>query len=133
LTQINEILAAVVVDIAWIDRTEGQMQTFITRGRYTQDAIRGMLARPEDRAEAVEKLIESAGGKLISYYMTNGEFDFLLISEFPGNSFPSLIAAAAGGGVTGLTTEGALTSAEMKDAYTEAARIVSSFRSAGGR
>jgi uncharacterized protein with GYD domain len=110
------------------DRT---MQTFITRGRYTQDAIKGMLARPEDRADAIGQLISRAGGKLISYYMTNGEYDFLLIAEFPGFSFESLIAAAAGGGVTGLTTEGALSGAEMKAAFVEAGRIVASFRSAG--
>ena len=107
------------------------MLTFITRGRYTQDAIKRMLARPENRANAIEQLITRAGGKLVSYYMTNGEYDFLIIAEFEGFSFPSLIAAAAGGGVTNLTTEGALTAAEMQGAFEEAARIAASFRPAG--
>jgi hypothetical protein len=31
----------------------GQMPIFIARGRDTLDAMRGMLAKPEDRAEAV--------------------------------------------------------------------------------
>ena len=29
------------------------MPVFITHGRFTEDAIKGMLARPEDRAEAL--------------------------------------------------------------------------------
>ncbi len=41
------------------------MPVFITQGRFTHDAIKGMLANPEDRAEAVGKLIAKAGGKLL--------------------------------------------------------------------
>ena len=44
------------------------MPIFISQGRYSQDAIRGMVKTPEDRAEAVSKLIEAAGGRLLSFY-----------------------------------------------------------------
>jgi uncharacterized protein with GYD domain len=57
------------------------MPIFITQGRYTQSAVTEMIASPESRAEAVEKLITAAGGKLHSYYMTFGEYDFLTIME----------------------------------------------------
>jgi len=108
------------------------MPIFITRGRYTLDAMKGMLAKPEDRAEAVGELFARAGGKLIGYYMTFGEYDFLIISEFPGDTLGvSIIAAAASGGVSGLTTEPANTSAEMKTAFAKAAQVAASFRSAG--
>jgi hypothetical protein len=40
-----------------------------------------LLAAPEDREPAVRKVIEAAGGKVISFYFTTGETDFLLISE----------------------------------------------------
>jgi len=33
------------------------MTIFITQGRYTRDAIKGMIASPEDRSEAVSGLI----------------------------------------------------------------------------
>ena len=59
------------------------MPTFITQGRYSRDAIKGMIARPEDRAEAVAKLCEAAGGKLLSYYVTLGEYDWLIVIEAP--------------------------------------------------
>lgn len=35
------------------------MPVFITQGRFTQDAIKGMLAKPEDRSESVGQLFVS--------------------------------------------------------------------------
>ena len=43
------------------------MPIFISQGRYSRDAIKGMTANPEDRAEAATKLIEGAGGKMLAY------------------------------------------------------------------
>lgn len=37
------------------------MPVFITRGRFTTDAIRGMLAAPEDRSESVAQLFSNRG------------------------------------------------------------------------
>lgn len=59
------------------------MPFFITQGRFTQEALRGMLARPEDRGEAVAKLFAATGGKLLSCFMTFGDYDFLVVSEGP--------------------------------------------------
>lgn len=98
------------------------MPIFITQGRYTQSAVTEMIARPESRAEAVEKIITAAGGKLHSYYMTFGEYDFLSIIEAPDEKtvLASLAVSAAGGGVTDLKTTVAVNSAEMKDAFEKA-------------
>ena len=57
------------------------MPTYITQGRYTRDAIKGMIVKPEDRADAVARLLSKVGGRLISYYLTFGEYDFLAIAE----------------------------------------------------
>jgi uncharacterized protein with GYD domain len=59
------------------------MPIYISRGRFTSDAIKGMLAKPENREEAVAKLFKSVGGKLIGWYLTFGHHDFLVIGEFP--------------------------------------------------
>jgi len=32
------------------------MPIYITQGRYTRDAIKGMIIKPEDRADAVSRL-----------------------------------------------------------------------------
>jgi hypothetical protein len=31
------------------------MPVYITQGRYTRDAIKGMIVKPEDRADAVSR------------------------------------------------------------------------------
>lgn len=108
------------------------MPVFITQGRFTQDAVKGMLAKPEDRAETVAQLFAKSGGKLLAYYMTFGEYDFLIVSEGPYEGVAtSVIVAAAGGGVTDLKTTLAMTSAEMKSAFERAQPVAASFRSAG--
>ena len=109
------------------------MPLFITQGRFTHDAVKGMIAKPEDRAEEVGRLFAKSGGKVLAYYFTFGEYDFLIVSEGPSTEgvATSVIVAAAGGGVTDLKTTLAMTSAEMKNAFTKAGPIAASFRSAG--
>ena len=36
------------------------MPIYISRGRFTTEAIKGMMAKPENREEAVSKLFESS-------------------------------------------------------------------------
>jgi uncharacterized protein with GYD domain len=110
------------------------MPIFITQGRYTRDAIKGMVKKPEDRAEAVSRLLSKAGGRLIGYYMTFGEYDFLSIAEAPSETqmAAALLAAASGGGVADLRTTLAMNSVEMKGAFAAAGDLASQFRSAGG-
>jgi uncharacterized protein with GYD domain len=111
------------------------MPVFITQGRYTQDAVKGMLAKPEDRAESVAQLFAKAGGKMIAYYMTFGEYDFLVVSEGPSidDAAAAAIVAAASGGVTDLKTTVGMTSADMKNAFVKAGGIAAGFRSAGAK
>ena len=110
------------------------MSVYITQGRFTGQAIKGMVSKPEDRESEVRKLIEAAGGKLLSYYMTMGEFDFLIISEGEGERdiLAGLMVAAASGGVTDLKTTQAFSSASAKSAFEHAGKIAGKFRPAGG-
>jgi uncharacterized protein with GYD domain len=110
------------------------MPIFITQGRFTQEAVRGMLAKPEDREKAVTELIAASGGKLLSYYMTFGDYDFMVISEGPYEGVAtSVVVAAAGGGVTDLRTMLAMTSADMQQAFAKAGPIAARFKSAGAQ
>lgn len=110
------------------------MPIYITQGRYTRDAIKGMLVKPEDRAESVSRLLAKVGGKLIGYYVTFGDYDFLLIADVPDNMkmAAALLAAGSGAGVTDLKTTVAMTSIEAKGALAAASDIAPSFRSPGG-
>jgi uncharacterized protein with GYD domain len=109
------------------------MTIFITQGRFTREAMAGMVAKPEDRAVTVAKLAKAAGGKLISYYFTFGEYDFLIVLEGPDEKLmaSALIVAGSTGGVTNLKTTIAMTSADAKKCFATAGGIAKSFRPAG--
>jgi uncharacterized protein with GYD domain len=110
------------------------MPIFITRGRYSRDAIKGMIANPEDRAEAVAKLAQQAGGKLLTYYVTMGEYDYLCILEMPSHkeACAAVLVAAGSGGVTDTKTTLAMTTAEAKEVFAATGKMASGFRAAGG-
>ena len=59
-----------------------------------------VVAKPENREEAVANLFKSVGGKLIGWYLTFGRHDWLVIGEFPDNkaAATAVLAAAGGGG-----------------------------------
>ena len=109
------------------------MAIYITQARYTQQAMKGLVANPEDRQEEVRNLFERAGCRLVGYYLTFGEYDFLIISEAPDPTaiLSVLAVAGAGGGVTDIKTTLAVTTAEAKEAFTRANASASQFRSAG--
>lgn len=109
------------------------MPIFITQARYTQQAMKGLVAKPEDRQEEVRGLFERAGCRLLSYYITFGDYDFLIISEAPNPTaiLSVLAVAASGGGVTDVKTTLAITTAEAKEAFSIANKSASQFRSAG--
>jgi uncharacterized protein with GYD domain len=109
------------------------MAIYITQGHYTREAISGMVATPEDRSKALKKLVEAAGGKLINWYLTFGEYDFIAISEFPDDTAAAgvVLAAAAGGGVTDLKTAVAMSGADAMKAFHRAGELAPSFKSAG--
>ena len=111
------------------------MPTFITQGRYTPEAIRGMLSNPdEDRAASLAQLFAASGGKLLSYYMTFGDYDFVVVSEGPYEGVaPSTIVTAASGSVTDLKTTIAVPATEMKTLLAKAGKLATGFKPAGVR
>ena len=111
------------------------MPTFITQGRYTPEAIRGMLSNPdEDRAASLAQLFAASGGKLLSYYMTFGGYDFLIVSVGPYEGVaPSTIVTAASGSVTELKTTIAVPATEMKTLLAKAGKLATGFKPAGVR
>lgn len=113
---------------------EHGMPIYITQGRYTREAIKGMMVRPEDRADAVSRLLAKAGGRLLGYYLTFGDYDFMSIAEIPSDlqAASVLLAAASSGGVTDLRTTVAMNAVEAKGAFAAASDLAPGFKSAGG-
>jgi uncharacterized protein with GYD domain len=111
------------------------MIRLVTRGRFTHDYAKGLVAAPEDREPAVRKLIEGAGGKLVSFYFTTGPSDFMLISETneAESIIAALLAAAASGTISEVTTARAWTGAEFKAVAEKASKAASHYRAPGKR
>ena len=118
-----------------VDGGEGTPMIFILKGRYTREALAGMVARPEDRAKEAKRLIEAAGGKFIASYFTLGEFDFMVVCEYDTvkDYIPTVIAAAAGGSIADLRPTVAMSWSDGRECFESAGKLAKNFRSAGTR
>lgn len=60
------------------------MPHFVTLVRYTQQGISKLKESPA-RLDAARKAAEKVGGKIHGWYLTMGQYDAVLISEFPND------------------------------------------------
>jgi uncharacterized protein with GYD domain len=107
------------------------MPLFIITGCYSASAARGMIDNPSDREEAARAIMEAAGGKLHSFYVTTGETDWMAFAEFADGAdlIPALLVVGASGAASNIKTVRAYTSAEFKAAQQKAGKIASSYKS----
>ena len=78
------------------------MPIYITLLKYTDQGRREIASLP-DRADAVAKRVEQAGGKVLGNYMTMGRFDQIAVTEAPDDETAArllLIIAGRGNAVT---------------------------------
>ena len=78
------------------------MPVYITLLKYTDQGRRDIASLP-DRADAVAKRVEQAGGKVLGNYMTMGRFDQIAVTEAPDDETVArllLIIAGRGNAVT---------------------------------
>ncbi|MGD9010595.1 MAG: GYD domain-containing protein, partial [Desulfobacteraceae bacterium] len=79
-------------------------------GKLTNESIQGLVSNPQNRAEAVAKLVDAYGGEMVSYHMLlNGDIDFIIFSEIPQDKSKDLALVNAlivrgAGGVESITT-----------------------------
>jgi uncharacterized protein with GYD domain len=96
------------------------MPIFISRGRFTSDAVKGMLAKPENR-EASE-----VGSP-------RGHHDWPAVGEFPDAkaAASAMLAAAGGGSLSDVETTIAMSAKDAFTTFESAAKAAKAFRSAG--
>ena len=109
------------------------MAVFITQGRFTREYVKGGLAKPEDRQEAISRLCEQVGGKPLNLYFTLGQHDFLVVSEMPDAQAASVLAfvASGGGGIENSVTTQAFTTAEAKALFERAGKLAGAYKPMG--
>ena len=109
------------------------MPVFVSMGRYTESAIKGLLAKPEDRTAVVKNMVEQAGGKLLAWYMLFGEYDWITVYEMPSGkeAAATMLAVAGAGVVTDMRTMLAMTGAEAKAAFEAGKKLGAAYRAPG--
>jgi uncharacterized protein with GYD domain len=58
------------------------MPLYVTLGKYTSEAMKN-INEVSERVQQNTRLIESKGGKVVAFYGLMGEWDILVITEFP--------------------------------------------------
>ncbi|AOY56925.1 MULTISPECIES: GYD domain-containing protein [Desulfococcus] len=57
---------------------------WVSYGKFSREGVQGLLANPQNRAGAIEKLMAAYEGKLVSYHLLlNGDIDFFIVSDIP--------------------------------------------------
>ena len=83
------------------------MPMYLFEGKYTLEAFKRFVDKPQDRTDIVRKVAEAGGGKLHQLFFTFGEYDVVALFEFPDNEAmaATAMATAAGGALSaGKTT-----------------------------
>jgi uncharacterized protein with GYD domain len=90
------------------------MPHFVTLLRYTHQGITKIKDSPA-RLDAAKKAAEKVGGKIHSWYLTLGQYDAVLVSEFPNDEAAAKFTLSVGalGNVTTETLK-AFTEAEYR-------------------
>ena len=83
------------------------MAKYMIQASYTTEGARGLLKDGgAKRQAAIQKLLESLGGKLEALYFSFGEQDAIVIADLPDNqaaAASSMVVAASGGARTKTT------------------------------
>ncbi len=91
------------------------MPTYISLLNWTDQGIRNVKDSPK-RLDAVKKSLKKLGGEVKAFYMTQGAFDLVLISEVPSDEVLAkfLLKAGSAGNVR-TTTLKAYTETEYRN------------------
>ncbi len=101
------------------------MAYYLIQASYTAQSVAAMIKSPQDRAAAVQPMIERAGGKLHGLWFAFGEFDIVAIAEMPDNVSATAISMAIGasGGMASYRSTPLMTSSEAVEAMKKAAAV----------
>jgi uncharacterized protein with GYD domain len=71
------------------------MPSYLVLGNWTEQGIRNMKDSPS-RKDAARKAIEAAGGSMVFFYMTMGQYDLAALFELPDDDTASRVLLTLG-------------------------------------
>lgn len=74
------------------------MPSYLVQVSYTPEALAKLTAKPQDRTEAVRKVVAKLGGTIGPLYLSFGEYDVVGIYEMPDNISAAAFAFAIASG-----------------------------------
>ena len=102
-------------------------------GKYTPKAFHGFIQNPnQDRSAAVKALTEAVGGKLESFAITRGSYDFVAVTsgDLPFESIAAVkLAVESSGAITDMTV---LEEMDMNKAAEVAGKAAGGYKSPTG-
>ena len=90
------------------------MAAFLFQVAYSPDGWKGLVQEPQDRLEAVRPAIEQLDGTLIAGWLCFGEYDVIVIADFPDDTAAAAfsMAVSAGGSVKSIRTTPLISTAD---------------------
>jgi uncharacterized protein with GYD domain len=67
------------------------MPSYLALGHYTQQGL-DTMGELEERLAATKQTVTDAGGRLIFFYMTFGQYDFAALTEMPDDDAAARLA-----------------------------------------
>ncbi len=106
------------------------MPYFLYQIAYSPEAVKAMVANPQDRAAAATKLVELLGGKLHHLFFAFGKFDVVCLIEGPDDKMMAAgaLAVAAAGTVSRSETTKLITAAEAQEAMAMAGKATGAYK-----
>ena len=74
------------------------MAYYMLQGAYTSEAWAVQVQNPQDRVELVRPTFERLGGTIESAWFAFGEYDVVIIAQFPDNVSAAALAIAISAG-----------------------------------
>jgi uncharacterized protein with GYD domain len=110
------------------------MPYYMTQWTYKDRQIEALVKNPHDRFTVVKRLFEDFGGKLHQFFLCFGEYDGILIAEFPDNTSATacLLTVAKAGGVENLKTTVLISPKEALKAMKQAKDAKTDYRPPAG-
>jgi uncharacterized protein with GYD domain len=71
------------------------MPSYLILANYTDQGIRSIKQSPQ-RLEAVKQAATAAGGKVVFFYLTMGQYDFTVLVELPNDEVAARLALTVG-------------------------------------
>jgi uncharacterized protein with GYD domain len=98
------------------------MSYYLFQGSYTPEAWAHQIKNPQSRIESLKPAVERCGGKIEGLWYAFGEYDVVVLAQFPDNESAAglAVAAAAGGAVKSMKTTPLMTMDEGINAMKKA-------------